>query len=317
MSTSVEILTVTLNPAIDRTVFVPGFRTGAVNRVDRLLLHAGGKGINVASLLADWGCSVCATGFLGQQNATLFEQLFAQKNIRDACLRIPGATRTGIKIIDENAQETTDINFPGITPAPRAIDELMERIAAEAVGAVWLVLAGSLPRDAPEDLYQRIIEVMRPTGIRIALDTSGPALIQGVRAKPHLVKPNIEELGQLLGPNAMVDPLTAARELLARDIETVIVSMGEKGALFMETSDAVMAQATPERVVSTVGAGDALLAGAVSGACAKLPLESRARRATAFAVSVLSRVGLNLPEPEKLTALERQVCLLKAERQDL
>src|SRR3712207_3957269 len=111
-----DVLTVTLNPAIDRTVTIHGFAAGGVDRVEQVQQNPGGKGVNVAVTLADAGHSAAVTGFLGRENIASFEQLFAQKQIDDRFVRIAGQTRVGIKIVDPAQQQTTDINFPGFTP---------------------------------------------------------------------------------------------------------------------------------------------------------------------------------------------------------
>src|SRR5512135_2928884 len=118
MSHENRVVTVTINPAIDQTIMIPNFTAGAVNRVQSSQMDPGGKGINVASFLADFGQPATVTGFLGADNDELFRQLFAQKGIEDRCVRIEGRTRIGVKISDEALRQTTDINFPGQTPSP-------------------------------------------------------------------------------------------------------------------------------------------------------------------------------------------------------
>src|SRR4051812_1333621 len=120
------VVTVTLNPAIDQTLTIPGFAAGRVNRVAESRSHAGGKGVNVACFLADLGVDVAATGFLGAENPGLFEAAFAAHGIADRFLRIPGSTRIGLKIVDDHA-ETTDINFPGLAPTREDLAELLSR----------------------------------------------------------------------------------------------------------------------------------------------------------------------------------------------
>jgi 1-phosphofructokinase len=127
-STHYDCLTITLNPAIDRTIAIPNFQAGKVNRVQGEYLNAGGKGVNVASSLADAGHRVAVTGFLGRENATVFERLFARKRIADHFVRLQGETRVGIKITDPVLKETTDINFPGAEPLPSDLTALRATI---------------------------------------------------------------------------------------------------------------------------------------------------------------------------------------------
>ena len=145
-----RIATVTLNPALDQTVRVDHFRPNTVNYAQTMQFDAGGKGINVASFLADVGITSSVTGFLGQDNAESFEKFFASKNLDDHFIRIPGRTRIGVKIVDEANQQTTDINMPGLPPAPEALDTLRMTIERLATTCDWFVLSGTLPPGVPD-----------------------------------------------------------------------------------------------------------------------------------------------------------------------
>src|SRR5438552_7201068 len=159
-----KIATVTLNPAIDQTVYVDNFHINTVNRAQSLHLQAGGKGVNVASFLSDAGYSATATGFLGQENVEIFERFFALQGIRDAFIRIPGSTRTGVKIVDGANLQTTDINLPGETPPEGAVDTLLRRIEELSASHDWFALAGSLPPGLPTTIYATIIDQLKARG---------------------------------------------------------------------------------------------------------------------------------------------------------
>ncbi|MFN7147118.1 MAG: 1-phosphofructokinase family hexose kinase, partial [Myxococcota bacterium] len=148
-----KVVTVTLNPALDLTVRVDGFRAGEVNRGRELRWDAGGKGVNVASFLAEAGVAVTATGLLGDENPGRFEALFRERGIADAFVRVPGETRVGIKLVDEAAQVTTDVNLPGLVPAPAAVAELRARIAALTADHDVFVLSGSVPPGIAPAIY--------------------------------------------------------------------------------------------------------------------------------------------------------------------
>ena len=145
MNERLDVVTVTLNPAIDNTVAVPDFRAGEVNRVASSQLDAGGKGVNVASALADDGFRLGVTGFLGRDNDAIFRALFEHKGIVDRFVRIDGVTRTGIKIVDHVNNSTTDINFPGQTGGPGELDALRAALGELAATCDWVVIAGSVP----------------------------------------------------------------------------------------------------------------------------------------------------------------------------
>lgn len=295
------VVTVTLNPAIDQTLSIPGFAAGQVNRVEESRSHARGKGVNVASFLADLGVPTIATGFLGAENAAPFENLFVRKGIEDRFVRITGATRAGIKIVD--GHQTTDINFPGLAPAAKDLAELNDRIAALAEPGRWFVLSGSIPPRVPPSIYAAMIETIHGQGGCVALDTSGPALREALASRPEMVKPNIEELAELAG-REISDVRAAARALGA---SLVAVSMGEAGAVFVEGDRALRARPPRVEVRSTVGAGDAMVAGLVYGMIHELPLEEAARFATASGAYAVTRVGSGLEAPEEHRELMSRV----------
>jgi 1-phosphofructokinase len=284
-----DIVTVTLNPAIDRTVTIPNFTAGVVNRVETVRSNPGGKGVNVASSLADAGHRVAVTGFLGRENTASFEALFTRKKIINHFIHIAGRTRVGIKVVDSKSNQTTDINFPGPAPSPAGIEALAQQITA--LEADCFVLAGSLPPGVAPTIYRDLISALRMRGKRVVLDASGEPLRHALAAKPHLFKPNIHELGELLdetisGEQAVI---AAARKLIATGIEQVVVSMGKDGACFITASEALIARPPDVEVRSTVGAGDAMVAGIVSAQFQKLSLAETARLATAFSVHALTR----------------------------
>jgi 1-phosphofructokinase len=297
-----KIATVSFNPAIDQTVSVNDFRLNTVNRAQGMYSNAGGKGVNVASFLADYGLPVAVTGFLGEENAAIFEQLFARKQIDDHFVRLPGQTRIGIKIVDEANQQTTDINLPGLTPTVAALDRLLTQIDRLAATCDWFVLAGKLPPSVSAEIYATIIIMLKARGKQVALDTSQEALRHGVQAGPAIVKPNIDELQQIVG-TALADEAAieqAARRLLDNGIETVVVSMGERGAIFVDRQRSLIAIPPVVTVKSTVGAGDAMVAGLIAGSAQGLSLADSARLATAFSVGAITTIGANLPAADTL-----------------
>jgi 1-phosphofructokinase len=305
-----RIATVTLNPAIDMTVRVDGFQTNTVNRGQTMHFDAGGKGVNVASFLADYGHATAVTGFLGQENADIFEQLFARKRIDDQFVRIPGRTRIGVKIVDEAKQQTTDINMPGLLPTNEAMNTLLDTIERLAASYDWFALSGNLPPGAPTTIYATIITQLKRHGKQVALDTSGEALREGVRAGPTVVKPNVDELQQLTGQSLPDEAAIeqAARKLLG-DIRLVVISMGERGALFVDAATTLIAIPPPVLVKSTVGAGDAMVAGLIAGQIQGLSLPDCARLATAFSLGTITRLGSELPAPETLQMYSDQVSI--------
>jgi 1-phosphofructokinase len=305
------IVTVSLNSAIDHTLDCPGFTAGAVNRVVSETRTAGGKGINVAAFLAGGPAPVTATGFLGMDNAQVFEALFRARGIQDRCLRLSGSSRVNIKVVDRAGGAVTDLNLPGLRVPEGAMERLTAMLDALAADNGCFVLAGSLPAGVPEDVYATLTARLRARGCRVAVDTSGAPLRHAMAAKPDFVKPNAHELSELLGrplPDR-AEVVRAARELHATGIGLVVVSLGADGAIFVAREGALVAVPPRVEVASTVGAGDALVSGVVAARLAGSDLETCARRATAFAAGKLAQVGPVPPPPERVEALMRAVTI--------
>lgn len=301
--------TLTLNPAIDQTLRVNNFRPGSVNRAQSMQSEASGKGVNVASFLVDYGYAVSVTGYLGEANSAIFEQFFASKQIDDRFLRIPGSTRTNVKVVDEANQQTTDINMPGLHPPPEALDVLMKTVMQLAPSCDWFVLSGSLPPGIPSEIYSTLINQLKQQGKQTLLDTSGDALRAGIRANPTIIKPNLEELQQLTGQTLEGEGeiLWAARQLLNEDLHLVVVSMGKEGALFVEQASALLATPPTVSVKKTFGAGDAMVAGLIAAQRQNLNLAESARLATAFSLAAITRLDYHLPDRATLQTYFDQV----------
>jgi len=181
-----RILTLTLNPALDLTVRLARLEPGEVNRSETLLTHAAGKGVNVAQVLADLGHELTVGGFLGEGNPQAFEALIAQRGFTDAFIRVPGETRSNIKIAEQDGR-VTDINAPGPQVTEQAQNALLDKLAQIAPGFDAVVVAGSLPRGVSPQWFKGLLEQLKRYGLKVALDTSGEALRAGLLAGPWLV----------------------------------------------------------------------------------------------------------------------------------
>lgn len=304
-----RVLTVTLNPALDLTVQLPALRLGEVNRSDNLQVHAAGKGLNVAQVLADLGHQLTVTGFLGEANAQPFEQLFAARGFADEFVRVAGETRSNIKLAEADGR-ITDINGPGLEVGAAQRDELLARLERLVPGHELVVVAGSLPRGVELPWFVELLQQLARLGARVALDTSGAALREGLALSPWLIKPNEEELAQARG----LDPANAqaladeARRLNAR-IEHVVMSQGAAGVSWFSPAAAWHAQPPKVRVVSTVGAGDSLLAGMLHGLLAGWPAERTLAHATAIAAQAVGQIGFGITDRAQLAELEAAVRL--------
>ena len=305
-----RVLTVTLNPALDLTVQLPSLRLGEVNRSDSLQVHAAGKGLNVAQVLADLGHQLTVTGFLGEGNPQAFEQLFAARGFADEFVRVPGDTRSNIKLAEAGGQ-VTDINGPGLMVSEAHCAELLARLERLAPLHDLVVVAGSLPRGIASQWFVQLLNTLKALGVRVALDTSGDALREGLSASPWLIKPNEEELAEARGIalNKSSELTAEAQRLQAQGIEHVVVSQGANGVSWFSPNLALHAIPPKVQVVSTVGAGDSLLAGMLHGLLEGWPAERTLTHATAIAAQAVGQVGFGITDTTQLADLEAAVPL--------
>lgn len=310
MSKRAKIVTVTLNPAIDLACTVPEFAIGQVNRVATSRTDAGGKGVNIARLLRQFELPVTATGFLGEDNPHLFEKLFREQGIDDAFIRVPGETRIGIKILDPTAHSTTDLNLPGLSPQQQQIDQLLQVVERQAKDAAIVIIAGSIPTGLEPAIIADLVSVIKQQGAKAFVDTSGEALQHAIDARPALVKPNIDELAEYVGrPLQLDEAISEASKLVAAGIETVVVSLGAEGALFVDSTGYVQTRPPEIEAVSTVGAGDAMVGSLAAGLFNGLPLQQRARLATAVSAAVVTHAGPGLSSLDEITEIEPHVLI--------
>ncbi len=305
-----RVLTVTLNPALDLTVQLPALRLGEVNRSDSLQVHAAGKGLNVAQVLADLGHQLTVTGFLGEGNPQAFELLFAARSFADEFVRVAGETRSNLKLAEADGR-VTDINGPGLVVSGAHCDELLARLQRLAPAHDLVVVAGSLPRGIDSQWFVGMLNTLNALGVRVALDSSGTALRDGLATRPWLIKPNEEELAEargveLSGSSTLV---AEARRLQGEGIEHVVVSQGADGVSWFSPGAALHANPPRVRVVSTVGAGDSLLAGMLHGLLQGWPAERTLTQATAIAAQAVGQVGFGITDTAGLAELEAVVHL--------
>ncbi|MDX3750838.1 1-phosphofructokinase family hexose kinase [Streptomyces sp. AK08-02] len=288
------ILTVTLNTALDITYRVGELRPHASHRVTSVTERPGGKGLNVARVLAALGHEVTVTGFTGGSTGrTVQDQLAATPGVLDVLMPVSGATRRTIAVIDDSAAgvpaDATQLNEPGpqITPAEwSAFQDVYEGLLP-SVSAV--ALCGSLPPGVPVGAYADLVRAARTAGVPVLLDTSGEPLRRGVAARPDLVKPNAGELAELTGSH---EPLQATRDARRRGARAVVASLGPDGLLAV-TPEGLWRAIPPTRVRGNpTGAGDSLVAGLLSGLVDQLPWPERLTRAVALsAATVLAPVA--------------------------
>lgn len=304
-----SIVTVTLNPAIDRTLHLPSFTLGQVNRVASERTDPGGKGINVAKVIKALAHPVVVTGLLGNENKGLFHDYFAQEDIQDQFIATAGKNRVNIKIVDTSSDVVSELNFPGFTPMTADLKNLETTLGQLGRKYKWFVLSGSLPPNVPTDSYARFINMLHEYDCKVILDTSGPALAAGISARPFAVKPNLPELSQLMNSPMETDDeiLKAIKELLGQGISQVAISLGGEGALVADSQQILRATALNVPVSSTVGAGDAFVAGFSVGQARDLSLGDSIRLASAAAGAAVALPGTQAGSLEEVTKLIHNV----------
>jgi 1-phosphofructokinase family hexose kinase len=298
------IVTVTPNPAMDRTVVIRGFTLGTINRAVTERTDIGGKGINVARHLARLGCDVVATGFLGARDMYDVVQTLAAQGVRTDFVRIAGDTRVNLKILDPATGQETEINESGPPVGPDRVEALLDKLSAVAPHSRVMVFSGSLPPGAPADLYARGVALAAGAGIKTILDAAGAALRYGIAAKPDLIKPNRAEAEELLGVSldSDADLAAGARRLVEYGARTAVISLGPAGAVWASAEGVWRARAPQITARNSVGSGDAMVAGLAWALIRSLAAPDALRLATALG-SATAASDAPLPAPGRLEAL--------------
>lgn len=303
------IYTVTLNPALDKTVEIPGMALDTVNRITSMRTDPGGKGINVSKVIAKLGGESCAVGILGGESGRTLLAALEREGLRTHFRFVEGQTRTNLKIIDRALHTNTDINEPGLTVSPADLDALLRDLLDMVREGDIVVLAGSLPQGAPQDTYRVWTAACREKGARVCLDADGVLLAEGLKAAPYLIKPNEDELSRLVGHRLTdTDELIAeGRRLLKGGVTRVVISLGERGALYLRGNEVLYAEGLSVPVGSTVGAGDSVVAALAYADSLDMSDEDAVRLSTATGAANVMCSGTQPAEREAVEKLLPQV----------
>ena len=259
------IYTVTFNPSLDYVIQVDKLVPGEINRTTHEAVHPGGKGNNVSVILSNLGHSSKALGFTAGFTGEALENMLKEFGCDTAFIRLPeGSTRINVKI---NAGEETEINGQGPVITEEAQQALFEQLDALKKEDI-LVLAGSIPNTLPSDIYERILEHLQGRGIHFVVDATKELLLKVLKYHPFLIKPNNHELGEMFGVTLKTrdEIVTYAKKLQEMGAENVLVSMAGDGAILL-TEDGIIYKAKPPKgkVLNSVGAGDSMVAGFLTG----------------------------------------------------
>lgn len=287
------IITVTLNPALDKTICVRNFAIGQVCRVEEARLDPGGKGINVSKVIHSLGGRSVAVGIIGGAAGEYIRDQLDLLGIRNDFVFSRTETRTNLKIVDPDLRTITDINEPGAAVSVALLQEVWEKLTDLVNPGDTVVFAGKNPPDVSDTQLAEWITELRQEGVHVALDTVGMAMKIGVAAGPTVIKPNVAELEELCEVQlpAREDLVAAARKIVANGVTYVVVSMGEDGALFVSADQVLHAHGVPVPVSCTVGAGDAMMASVLLDLEQGLPWEQIAARAVAVSAANVTYSG--------------------------
>ncbi|MFI7383467.1 1-phosphofructokinase family hexose kinase [Streptomyces sp. NPDC049813] len=279
------ILTVTMNTALDITYRVEALRPHASHRVSAVTERPGGKGLNVARVLAALGHEVTVTGFAGGATGRMLQDgLRGAERLHDALVPVSGATRRTVAVVDASTGDTTQLNEPGplVSPAEwAAFQEAYERLLGSASA---VALCGSLPPGVPVGAYATLIRAARTAEVPVLLDTSGEPLRRGIAARPDIVKPNADELAELTGSH---EPSVAMKDARRRGAHAVVASLGAQGLRAL-TPDGTWQAPPPARLDGNpTGAGDSAVAGLLCGYVEKLTWPERLARAVALSAATV------------------------------
>ncbi|WP_216590687.1 1-phosphofructokinase [Streptomyces brasiliscabiei] len=278
------ILTVTLNTALDITYRVRELRPHATHRVTEVIERPGGKGLNVARVLAALGHEVTVTGFTGGATGrAVQDRLTHTPGVVDALMPVRGTTRRTVAVADASG-DTTQLNEPGPLITPAEWSAFQEAYAELLRSASVVALCGSLPPGVPVGAYATLIRTARTLSVPVLLDTSGEPLRRGVAARPDLVKPNADELAELTGSH---EPSRATRDARRRGARAVVASLGPDG-LLAHTPEGQWRATPPRRFHGNpTGAGDSAVAGLLSSLADHLPWPARLARAVALSAATV------------------------------
>jgi 1-phosphofructokinase len=302
------LLIITPNPALDRTMIIPGLRLGALLRAERVLVAAGGKGLNVARAAKALGMSLRVCAPLGGLTGQMVAEAAAAEGFEGRwSWHQAGETRTCVLLVDPEGDDTTALNERGPVLAAYDWQGLVETILSASVGCKMATISGSLPPGITADKLGDLIEGLEAFGLNVLVDTSGLALIAAIAARPYGLKVNASELGAALG-RTIERPVEAAQalaELRAWGLGLVAVSLGPLGAVAADASGTWWAKPPTIAALSSVGCGDSLMAGLASGLLGGQPLPEALRLGVACGSADALTIGgglIDMPEVARMSA---------------
>lgn len=309
------ILSLTLNPAVDKTLFVRTLTVGRLNRVERSQIDPGGKGINVSRIVHRLGRPTIAFGFLAGNLGAIVTRALDEEGVAHRFVWVDGETRLDVVLVDEATGASTNVYDRGPTVTGVDVDRLLADVGRWLPAARVLVAAGTVPPGVPVDVYARLLAEASHVGVQTILDADGETLRAGLAGRPTLIKPNVAEAETLLGRRLpdVTAVVAGARDLVARGPRVVVVSMGAEGSICATAGRVLHAMPPAVERRSTVGSGDSLVAGlAIALAAGSDPVEGL-RLGTAAGAATAATRGTELGVAEDIERLAPQVTVREVE----
>lgn len=305
------IITVTMNPAIDKTVEIDQLLPGGLNRIRKVEYDAGGKGNNVSKTIRELGGTSIATGFLGGNAGKTIQSVLDKKEIGNDFIQVDGETRTNTKVFEKNGA-VTELNEPGPVISEDQIHALLQKLEGYADDHTLFVLAGSIPAGVDRNIYAEITRLVHKKGAKVLLDADGELFRNSLEAVPDIIKPNRVELEEYAGFDyraSQEELLDLARKICQKGISTVAVSMGKSGAMLVKDGYEVRCPALSVKAHSTVGAGDAMVAALAYSWDQGLDDDALTRLCIAASAGAVTTIGTKPPTRELVDQLAEQVII--------
>lgn len=257
------IYTVTFSPSIDYISYVDNFELAKLNRSNKARYYPGGKGINISRILTRLDCKTTAWGFIGGFTGQFIEDFLTEEKVKHHFLPHEEQTRINVKI---KSTKETDLNGPSPTLSSENVEDLKKLVNQYLAKDDWLIVSGAIPDTVSDEFFEYLHNHCKLVGAKWILDTSGPRLKKLINYCPFLIKPNEEELEELVGQKIKTteEAMNFAKELVDQGVQVVVVSLGANGAICSSKVETYLAEAPKGEVVNTVGAGDSLVAGMIA-----------------------------------------------------
>lgn len=303
------IITVTLNPAIDKTAQVDTMVANGLNRLDQVILDVGGKGINVSKAIKELGGQSICTGFTAGNNGRWIENKLDELGLEYRFVHVDGDTRMNLKVLDKE-MNLTELNEVGTEIKEEDLETFKKELLEMTFPGDMVVLSGSVPRGVPRTIYKELTTLLKEKGAKVILDADGDLFMHGIEAGPSLIKPNKYELCKYFGLSEDVsdlDLIENAQKLLYKGIDTVVISLGSKGAIFITHDEVARVPGLKIVAHSAVGAGDSMVGALAYGIEQEKELIPLIKLAVATSAGAVMTQGTKAPSLEVVEKLMNEV----------